>query len=74
MKFDIFCASWSLPEIKESLEEAGFQSVHFWIRNMPDSEEIRCMDGFPVGRDLKYEEVTSFQQQDSWNAYIVGVA
>lgn len=41
---------------------------------MPDSEEIRCMDGFPVGRDLKYEEVTSFQQQDSWNAYIVGVA
>lgn len=65
---------WSLPEIKESLEEAGFRSVHFWIRNMPDSEEIRCMDGFPVGRDLKYEEVTSFQQQDSWNAYIVGVA
>ncbi|KAL2507446.1 S-adenosyl-L-methionine-dependent methyltransferase superfamily protein [Forsythia ovata] len=47
---------WSLPEIKESLEEAGFRSVHFWIRNMPDSEEIKCMDGFPVGRDLKYEE------------------
>ncbi|XP_027773869.1 uncharacterized protein LOC107021125 isoform X2 [Solanum pennellii] len=65
---------WSLPEIKDCLEEAGFQSVHFWIRHMPDSEDIRSTYGLAAGRDIKYEEVTSFQQQDSWNAYIVGVA
>ncbi|KAL0436306.1 UNVERIFIED_CONTAM: hypothetical protein Sradi_0338500 [Sesamum radiatum] len=65
---------WSLPEVKDCLEEAGFRSVHFWIRSMPDSEQIRRTDGLSVGRDVKYEEATSFQQQDSWNAYIVGVA
>ncbi|XP_027101072.2 uncharacterized protein [Coffea arabica] len=64
---------WSLPEIKDCLEEAGFRSVHFWMRSMPNSKEIRNIDGFGIGRDIKYEEVTSFQQQDSWNAYIVGV-
>ncbi|KAK9280048.1 hypothetical protein L1049_013733 [Liquidambar formosana] len=65
---------WSLPEIKDCLEEAGFQSVHFWIRQMPDTEVVRSTEGFGVGRDVKYEEVTSFQQQDAWNAYVVGVA
>lgn len=65
---------WSLPEVKDCMEEAGFQSVHFWIRHMPDSEEIRSTYGLAAGRDIKYEEVTSFQQEDSWNAYIVGVA
>lgn len=65
---------WSLPEIKDCLEEAGFQSVHFWIRQMPDSENIKSVEGFGIGKDLKYEEVMSFEQQDSWNAYIVGVA
>ncbi|CAL5426326.1 unnamed protein product [Camellia sinensis] len=61
---------WSLPEIKDCLEEAGFQSVHFWIREMPNAGEIRSMEGFGSGRDVKYEEVSSFEQQDSWNAYI----
>ncbi|KAD5508627.1 hypothetical protein R6Q59_030737 [Mikania micrantha] len=65
---------WSLPEIKDCLEEAGFRSVHFWIRQMPDSESIKSIQGFGDGKDIKYEEVTSFQQQDSWNAYIVGVS
>lgn len=65
---------WSLPEIKDCMEEAGFGSVHFWIRQMPDSENIKSMEGFGAARDIKYEEVTSFQQQDSWNAYIVGVS
>lgn len=64
---------WSLPEIKDCLEEAGFHSVHFWIRQMPDTEENRSTEGFGIGRDVKYEEVASFQQQDAWNAYIVGV-
>ncbi|PWA90776.1 S-adenosyl-L-methionine-dependent methyltransferases superfamily protein [Artemisia annua] len=65
---------WSLPEIKDCMEEAGFRSVHFWIRQMPDSENIKSMEGFGSARDIKYEEVTSFQQQDSWNAYIVAVS
>ncbi|KAM1255700.1 hypothetical protein ACFX1Q_029946 [Malus domestica] len=65
---------WSLPEIKDCMEEAGFKSVHFWLRKMQDSGEIRRTEGFGVGRDIKYEEVKHFQQHDSWNAYIVGVA
>ncbi|XP_057455996.1 uncharacterized protein LOC130747159 [Lotus japonicus] len=65
---------WTLPEIRDCLEEAGFRSVHFWIREMPDTSEITRTEGFGTGKDVKYEETTSFQQQDSWNAYIVGVA
>jgi hypothetical protein len=41
---------------------------------MPDSSEITRTEGFGAGKDIKYEETTSFQQQDSWNAYIIGVA
>ncbi|KAH8510400.1 hypothetical protein H0E87_008096 [Populus deltoides] len=65
---------WSLPEIKDCLEEAGFQSVHFWIRQMPDTEANRRTEGFGAGRDIKYEEVKTFEQADAWNAYIVAVA
>lgn len=65
---------WSLPEIKDCLEEAGFRSVHFWIRQMPDTEEIRSIEGFGAGSEVKYEEVETFQQKESWNAYIVGVS
>ncbi|KAI4382252.1 hypothetical protein MLD38_008240 [Melastoma candidum] len=65
---------WTLPEVKECLEEAGFHSIHFWLRQMPDSDDIRSVEGFGMGRDVKYEEVKSFLQQDSWNAYVVAVA
>ncbi|KAI4334255.1 hypothetical protein L6164_018966 [Bauhinia variegata] len=65
---------WTLPEIRDCLEEAGFRSVHFWLRQMPDTTENIQTEGFGVGRDVKYEEVASFQQEDAWNAYIVGVA
>ncbi|XP_020214838.1 uncharacterized protein LOC109798846 [Cajanus cajan] len=65
---------WTLPEIRDCLEEAGFRTVHFWIREMPDTTEIMRTEGFGAGKNIKYEEATSFQQQDSWNAYIVGVA
>ncbi|GAU45578.1 hypothetical protein TSUD_273780 [Trifolium subterraneum] len=65
---------WTLPEIRDCLEEAGFRSVHFWVREMPDTSEITRTEGFGAGKDIKYEETTSFQQKDSWNAYIVGVA
>ncbi|KAK9153710.1 hypothetical protein Sjap_001190 [Stephania japonica] len=65
---------WSLPEIKDCLEEAGFQSVHFWIRRMPDTREMKNSIGLSAGRNVKYEELSTFQQQDAWNAYVVGVA
>lgn len=64
---------WSLPEIKDCLQEAGFRSVHFWLRQMPDTGENRSTVGFGAGRDIKYEEMKHFEQQDAWNAYIVGV-
>lgn len=41
---------------------------------MPDTEEIRSIEGFGSGSDVKYEEVETFQQKDSWNAYIIGVS
>ncbi|XP_068664069.1 uncharacterized protein [Aristolochia californica] len=65
---------WSLPEIKDCLLEAGFRSVHFWIREMPDTHDRENSEEFNAGRDVKYEEVSSFQQRDAWNAYIVAVA
>ena len=41
---------------------------------MPDTEEIRSIEGFGAGSEVKYEEVETFQQKESWNAYIVGVS
>ncbi|XP_039121656.1 uncharacterized protein LOC120258347 [Dioscorea cayenensis subsp. rotundata] len=65
---------WSLPEIQDCLKEAGFCSVHFWVRTMPNTNSIGNTAEDTVDQDLKYEELSSFQQQDAWNAYIVGVA
>ncbi|GLJ54877.1 hypothetical protein SUGI_1178420 [Cryptomeria japonica] len=63
---------WTLPEIKDCLEEAGFSSVHFWIREMPDIQGEE-MEDYDVNDNVKYEEVSSFKQQGAWNAYIVAV-
>lgn len=65
---------WSLPEIKDCLLEAGFQSVHFWIREMPNTEDSKYSKEYNGNRDAKYEELSTFEQTDAWNAYIVGVA
>lgn len=65
---------WSLPEINDCLVEAGFQSVHFWIREMPDTNGMVALKDFRARRDVKYMECSSFTQIDAWNAYIVGVA
>ncbi|GMG98455.1 hypothetical protein Nepgr_000295 [Nepenthes gracilis] len=65
---------WSLAEIRDGLEEAGFRSIHFWIREMPDTKELKSAEGFGPSRDALYEEVSSFRQQDAWNAYVVAVA
>ncbi|KAJ3707597.1 hypothetical protein LUZ61_011302 [Rhynchospora tenuis] len=64
---------WSIPEIKDCMEEAGFKSVHFWMREMPDTHLHENADEYTAGRDVKYEELSSFRQRDAWNAYVVAV-
>jgi hypothetical protein len=53
------------------MEEAGFKSVHFWMREMPDTHLHANADEYEVGKDVKYEELSSFHQRDAWNVYIV---
>ncbi|KAJ8640103.1 hypothetical protein MRB53_016797 [Persea americana] len=45
---------WSLPEIKDCLEEAGFRSVHFWIREMPNTYE--SAEEFNGMRDVNWSK------------------
>eukprot|EP00249_Psilotum_nudum_P014026 c24627_g1_i3 orf=255-1187(+) len=62
---------WSLPEVRDCLEEVGFDSIHFWMRSMPEMQgqgEQEIEDN-----DARYEEMGNFNQQDAWNAYIVAV-
>lgn len=54
--------------------EAGFQSVHVWIKEMPNTNGMAVVKDFRTGGDSKYMECSSFTQIDAWNAYIVGVA
>jgi hypothetical protein len=64
---------WTLPEVRECLEEAGFDSVHFWLRDMHALDNAK--DNEEIWENIsKYEETTSFHQQSAWNAYVVGVA
>ncbi|GJM92494.1 hypothetical protein PR202_ga08970 [Eleusine coracana subsp. coracana] len=65
---------WSIPEIKDCLEEAGFKSIHVWIREMPNTQSSGNAKEYNADRDVKYEESKRFNQGDAWNAYVVGVA
>ncbi|PAN27468.1 hypothetical protein PAHAL_5G082700 [Panicum hallii] len=65
---------WSIPEIKDCLEEAGFESIHVWIREMPNTQSSGNAKEYNANRDVKYEESQRFNQGDAWNAYVVGVA
>uniref|UniRef100_A0A0D3EWI0 Uncharacterized protein n=1 Tax=Oryza barthii TaxID=65489 RepID=A0A0D3EWI0_9ORYZ len=65
---------WSIPEIKDCLEEAGFKSIHVWIREMPNTQSSGNAKEYNANRDVKYEELQHFNQADAWNAYVVGVA
>lgn len=53
---------WSLPEIKEVLEEAGFSKVTAWWQGWDENEE----DG-----DGEYEPVESADADAAWVCYIV---
>ncbi|TVU36439.1 hypothetical protein EJB05_18373 [Eragrostis curvula] len=72
--FTTAIAGWSIPEIKDCLEEAGFKSIHVWIREMPNTQSSGNAREYNADRDVKYEESKRFNQGDAWNAYVVGVA
>jgi hypothetical protein len=56
------------------LEEAGFKSIHVWIREMPNTQSSGNAKEYNANRDVKYEESQRFNQGDAWNAYVIGVA
>ena len=58
---------WSLIEIKELLQEAGFSKVRiFWEEFEEDDEDDEFMEG--TG---EYYEATEVENQESWMVYIV---
>lgn len=62
-----------MPEVRDCLEEAGFDSIQVWLRDMPTLEE-RDDNEDAWDSDSKYEETKAFYQQSAWNAYVVAVA
>lgn len=58
---------WSIPEIKELLEEAGYSKVRiYWERYEDAEDESDEMEG--TG---EYYEATEVENQESWMIYIV---
>jgi len=58
---------WSIPEIKELLEEAGYKKVRvYWERFEDTDDEDDELEG--TG---EYDEVTEVENQESWMVYIV---
>ena len=63
-----------MVDTRDRLEEAGFKSVHVWIREMPNTQSSGNAKEYNANRDVKYEELQRFNQGDAWNAYVIGVA
>lgn len=58
---------WSLPELRELLEEAGFSKVRiYWEEFEEDDEDDDFLEG--TG---EFYETTDVENQESWQAYIV---
>ena len=58
---------WSIPEIQELLEEAGFSKVHvFWEEFEDDEDDEDLLEG--TG---DFYETTEVENQESWQIYIV---
>ncbi|GJP37674.1 hypothetical protein CLOM_g22108 [Closterium sp. NIES-68] len=65
---------WTIPEVRELMQEAGFDSVHVWMRKMPDlADREDEEEEVEMDEHAAFEEVETFLQTDSWNAYVVGV-
>jgi len=54
---------WTLPEIVDALEDAGFKAVKVWWAEVDKKGEDQ----------YEYQETTSAQQVEMWNAYIVAL-
>jgi hypothetical protein len=58
---------WSIPEVRELLEEAGFSKVRvYWEEFVDDEEDDDELEG--TGN---YYEVQEVENQESWVIYIV---
>lgn len=58
---------WSLPELKELLEEAGFSKVRIYWEEFEESDE----DDDELEGTGEFYETTEEENQESWQAYIV---
>eukprot|EP00898_Chlorokybus_atmophyticus_P004698 jgi/Chlat1/5229/Chrsp33S00384 len=75
---------WTVPDLRECLLEAGFEATHVWMRESRGPQQRGAGEGNSGSDDdgqddnkqeglNEFEEVESFAQCDSWNAYVVGV-
>lgn len=61
---------WTLPELREILQEAGFSRVHvYWEKFEEDDEDEDYLEG--TG---EYEDTLQADNQEAWIAYIVAEA
>jgi SAM-dependent methyltransferase len=59
---------WTIPEIRELLEEVGFSSTRvFWETVEEDEDDDEMLTGSGI-----YEEMEEVENQESWLVYIVG--
>jgi hypothetical protein len=58
---------WSLPELKELLEEAGYSKVRIYWEKFEDTDE----DDEYLESSGEFFEATVVDNQESWHAYIV---
>lgn len=58
---------WSIPEITELLEEAGFSKVHVYWERFEESDD----DDDELEGTGEYYEATEAENQESWMTYIV---
>ncbi len=58
---------WSIPEIRELLEEAGFKKVHIYWERFEESDE----DSDELEGTGEYYATTEAENQESWMIYLV---
>lgn len=64
---------WSIPELRDVLEEVGFARVRvYWekVEEEPEDDENDDEDRMLHGTG-EYEEIEEVEQQDSWLVYVV---
>lgn len=69
---------WTIPEVVELLEEAGFADVHIWIRCMigtgdADAGQDEVENDFEDYQDLASNPTMLSKLSKGWTAFIVAV-